>query len=67
VFNANGEVIGVNFAYMAGFSGATFGVSVESLRPLLEEVQKMTLRTPGTGISHVIAVPLHSASTRHQN
>ena len=67
VFNANGEVIGVNFAYMAGFSGATFGVSVESLRPLLEQAQKMTLRTPSTGISHGIAVPLHSASARHQN
>jgi S1-C subfamily serine protease len=40
VFNAMGEVIGVNFAYMDGFSGATLGVSVESLRPLLEEVQK---------------------------
>ena len=37
VFNAKGEVIGVNFAYMDGFSGATLGVSVESLRPLLEE------------------------------
>jgi len=67
VFNANGEVIGVNFAYMAGFSGATFGVSVESLRLLLEEAHKMTLRTPSTGISNVVAVPLHSASTRHQN
>jgi S1-C subfamily serine protease len=40
VFNAQGEVIGVNFAYMDGFSGATLGVSVESLRPLLEEAQK---------------------------
>jgi serine protease Do len=40
VFNAKGEVMGVNFAYMDGFSGATLGVSVESLRPLLEEVQK---------------------------
>jgi hypothetical protein len=52
VFNANGEVIGVNFAYVAGFSGATLGVSVESLRPLLEEAPKKTLRTPSTGISH---------------
>ena len=39
VFNAKGEVIGVNFAYMNGFSGATLGVSVESLRPLLKEAQ----------------------------
>jgi len=40
VFNARGEVIGVNSAYMDGFSGGTLGVSVEALRPLLEEAQK---------------------------
>ena len=40
VFNAKGEVIGVNSAYMDGFSGGTLGISVESLRPLLEEAQK---------------------------
>jgi S1-C subfamily serine protease len=40
VFNARGEVIGVNSAYMDGFSGGTLGVSVESLRPLLKEAQK---------------------------
>jgi S1-C subfamily serine protease len=40
VFNAKGEVIGVNSAYMDGFSGGTLGVSVESLRPLLEQAQK---------------------------
>ena len=67
VFNANGEVIGVNFAYMAGFSGATLGVSVESLRPLLEEAQKRTLKTPSKGISHVTPLPLHAASARQQN
>jgi S1-C subfamily serine protease len=40
VFNAKGEVIGVNSAYMDGFSGGTQGVSVESLRSLLDEAQK---------------------------
>jgi S1-C subfamily serine protease len=40
VFNGKGEVIGVNSAYMDGFSGGTIGVSVESLRPLLESAQK---------------------------
>jgi len=40
VFNTSGEVIGVNSAYMDGFSGGTLGVSVESLRPLLEEARK---------------------------
>ena len=39
VLNARGEVIGVNFAYMDGFSGATLGVSVEALLPLLQKAQ----------------------------
>jgi len=39
VFNNKGEVIGVNSAYMDGFSGGTIGVSVDSLRPLLQEAQ----------------------------
>ncbi len=37
VFNAKGEVIGVNSAYMDGFSGGTLGVSVDSLRPLIDD------------------------------
>jgi len=40
VFNAKGEVIGVNSAYMDGFTGGTLGVSVESLKPLLQAAQK---------------------------
>ena len=40
VFNTKGEVIGVNSAFMDGFTGGTLGVSVESLRPLLQEAQK---------------------------
>jgi S1-C subfamily serine protease len=40
VFNTKGEVIGVNSAFMDGFSGGTLGVSVDSLRPLLQEAQK---------------------------
>ena len=40
VFNSKGEVIGVNSAYMDGFSGGTLGVAVESLRPLIDPVQK---------------------------
>jgi S1-C subfamily serine protease len=42
VFNAYGEVIGVNSAYIDGFSGASIGVSIESVRPLLPEVQPPT-------------------------
>jgi S1-C subfamily serine protease len=39
VFNSNGEVIGVNSAYIVGFSGGSVGVSVESLRQLLQDGQ----------------------------
>jgi S1-C subfamily serine protease len=39
VFNSNGEVIGVNYAYIDGFSAGSIGISVESLRPLLQEAQ----------------------------
>ena len=35
VFNSNAEVIGVNSAYIDGFSGGTLGFSVEALRPLI--------------------------------
>jgi S1-C subfamily serine protease len=40
VFNSRGEVIGINSAYMDGFSGGTLGVAVSSLKPLLEAAQK---------------------------
>ncbi len=40
VFNSNAEVIGVNSAYIDGFSGGTLGVSVQALRPLIEAEQK---------------------------
>jgi S1-C subfamily serine protease len=40
VFNSNAEVIGVNSAYIDGFSGGTLGVSVEALRPVVEAAEK---------------------------
>ncbi|HMK23673.1 MAG TPA: hypothetical protein VK466_15185, partial [Terriglobales bacterium] len=40
VFDAEGEVIGINSAYIDGFSGGTLGISVEALRPLIEAAQK---------------------------
>src|SRR5215472_6879544 len=40
VFNVKGEVIGVNSAYMDGFTGGTLGVSVDSLRPLILEANQ---------------------------
>jgi hypothetical protein len=43
VFNSRGEVIGVNAAYIDGFSGGTLGVSSQALRPLIEQAKKKTL------------------------
>ncbi len=40
VFNSRGEVIGVNAAYIDGFSGGTLGVSSQALKPLIEQAQK---------------------------
>jgi S1-C subfamily serine protease len=40
VFNSNAEVIGVNSAYIDGFSGGTLGFSVDALRPLIAEAEK---------------------------
>ena len=40
VFNASGEVIGINAAYLDGFSGGTLGISVDALRPLIAAAKK---------------------------
>src|SRR6476620_5346755 len=40
VFNAHGQVIGINSAYIDGFSGGTLGVSVDALRPLIVSAKK---------------------------
>src|SRR5438045_6388338 len=40
VFNSRGEVIGVNAAYIDGFSGGTLGVSSQALKPLIEQARK---------------------------
>src|SRR6185295_7944511 len=44
VFNSNGEVIGVNSAYIDGFAGGTIGISVDALKPLLQRTA--ALATP---------------------
>jgi S1-C subfamily serine protease len=40
VFDSKGQVIGVNSAYLDGFSGGTMGISVQTLRPLIAAAQK---------------------------
>jgi S1-C subfamily serine protease len=39
VFNSNADVIGVNSAYIDGFSGGTLGYSVDALKPLIVQAQ----------------------------
>jgi S1-C subfamily serine protease len=36
ILNQHGEVVGVNSAYIDGFSGGTLGITAAGLRPLLE-------------------------------
>jgi S1-C subfamily serine protease len=40
VFNSDAEVIGVNSAYIDGFSGGTLGFSADALRPLIKDAEK---------------------------
>jgi len=40
VFDSRGQVIGINSAYLDGFSGGTLGISVQALQPLIAAAQK---------------------------
>ncbi|MGH9523139.1 MAG: S1 family peptidase [Terriglobales bacterium] len=44
VFDTNGDVIGVNSAYIDGFAGGTLGVSARALKPLLWQAQHPGVR-----------------------
>jgi len=41
VLNARGEVIGINSAYIDGFSGGTLGIAVSQLLPLIESARQV--------------------------
>jgi serine protease Do len=49
VFNSQGQVIGINEAYIDGFSGGTLGVSVKALRPLIVAAEKRASAGNSTG------------------
>jgi len=42
VLNVRGEVVGVNAAYLDGFSGGTLGISASNLLPLVEKAGRAT-------------------------
>jgi S1-C subfamily serine protease len=46
VLNLRGEVVGVNSAYIDGFSGGTLGITATELRPLMEAAQKQSVSGP---------------------
>jgi len=48
VFNSRAEVIGINAAYIDGFSGGTLGVSVRALRPLIEAAEGPPVTAPSS-------------------
>ncbi len=48
VFNSHGEVIGINAAYIDGFSGGTLGVTIDTLRPLIAAAEKKLARPEPT-------------------
>ncbi len=45
VLNLRGEVVGINSAYIDGFSGGTLGITVGQLRPLIETAKQAALVT----------------------
>lgn len=45
VLNLRGEVVGINSAYIDGFSGGTLGITAAELRPLVEAAKHAALET----------------------
>ncbi len=45
VLNLRGEVVGINSAYIDGFSGGTLGITAAELRPLMEAVKRAALES----------------------
>jgi S1-C subfamily serine protease len=45
ILNLRGEVVGINSAYIDGFSGGTLGITTAELRPLVETAKGAGLRT----------------------
>jgi S1-C subfamily serine protease len=45
VLNLRGEVVGINSAYIDGFSGGTLGITAAGLRPLVETAERAPVET----------------------
>jgi S1-C subfamily serine protease len=47
VLNLRGEVVGINSAYIDGFSGGTLGITANDLLPLIEAAKRRGTQPPG--------------------
>jgi S1-C subfamily serine protease len=65
VFNSEGEVIGVNAAYIDGFSGGTLGVSVRALKPLIVAARLAAAKAAAFSRDNKSQVAGTSVSTDH--
>jgi hypothetical protein len=65
VFNSQGEVIGVNAAYIDGFSGGTLGVSVRALKPLIAAAKTAAAKAAGVSQDQQSQLNDASLSTNH--
>ncbi len=45
MLNLRGEVVGINSAYIDGFSAGTLGITATELRPLMETANHAVLQT----------------------
>jgi S1-C subfamily serine protease len=45
VLNLRGEVVGINSAYIDGFSGGTLGIAAAELHPLMEAAKRAAVKT----------------------
>jgi len=51
VLNLRGEVVGINSAYIDGFSGGTLGITAAELRPLMETAKQNQFTVPSPQFS----------------
>jgi S1-C subfamily serine protease len=45
ILNLQGEVVGINSAYIDGFSGGTLGITAAELRPLIDAAKRLSSET----------------------
>jgi S1-C subfamily serine protease len=65
VLNLHGEVVGINSAYIDGFSGGTLGITAAGLLPLMETAQRAPLQMATVESGKATASSVRNVSTLH--